>query len=586
LPIVSLFRIAPCYPRFEGSPRDLRGRWHHCAVDLDTGEALRRGQEALQAGDWEGARGSFEEALEGPPSPEAWAGRGRARWWLREVDGAILDIEQAYAGFRSQGDAARAAREALWLSREYGAVHGNAAAANGWLARAEGLLRDRSPGPEHGWLALVRAERANTLGDMRRHAEEALQLGRDLGKGDLETAALARLGYAEVAAGDVETGTTKLDEAMAAATGGDVVDLETIGDITCVAVGAFELAADWGRIGQWGQVVDAWVRAHDDVTVLAFCSTCCAEVFVASADWERAEGMLTEAHRALQSAGHRSRCVHPAAKLAELRVMEGRLEEAEALLADHEHLPEAAHALASLHVARGDTALAAALVHRRLNAVGEESVLAAPFLELLVEVQLDQGDLAGAADTVGRLAGVADRSAIPRIRAAADLARGRMGAAAGDPEAVGHLEWALSRFANLAMPLQAARARLGLARALRSEAEVAIREARRAQAELERLGAVREADAAAALLRDLGVAGRTGPKGLGLLTRREVEVVRLLGEGLTNAEIAARLYISTKTVGHHVSNVLAKLGASTRGEAGAWAIRNLSLAPAQERTPK
>lgn len=102
--------------------------------------------------------------------------------------------------------------------------------------------------------------------------------------------------------------------------------------------------------------------------------------------------------------------------------------------------------------------------------------------------------------------------------------------------------------------------------------------------ELERLGAPREADEAAALLRRLGVRGRTGPKDRGLLTRRELEVLRLLAEGLTNAEIAARLYISTKTAGHHVSNVLAKLGARTRGEAAAWALRNLDDLPSRDRS--
>ena len=48
-----------------------------------------------------------------------------------------------------------------------------------------------------------------------------------------------------------------------------------------------------------------------------------------------------------------------------------------------------------------------------------------------------------------------------------------------------------------------------------------------------------------------------------------------MAEGLKNAEVAARLHLSTKTVGHHVSNVLAKLGVKSRGEAAAWALRHL-----------
>jgi DNA-binding CsgD family transcriptional regulator len=65
------------------------------------------------------------------------------------------------------------------------------------------------------------------------------------------------------------------------------------------------------------------------------------------------------------------------------------------------------------------------------------------------------------------------------------------------------------------------------------------------------------------------VRGQTGPKGLGVLTKREREVLDLVAAGLTNAEIAQRLFISTKTAGNHVSNVLMKLGVHTRTEAAA-----------------
>jgi DNA-binding CsgD family transcriptional regulator len=57
------------------------------------------------------------------------------------------------------------------------------------------------------------------------------------------------------------------------------------------------------------------------------------------------------------------------------------------------------------------------------------------------------------------------------------------------------------------------------------------------------------------------------------LTPREREVVALLAEGLSNAELAARLYISPKTAAVHVSNILAKLGMSSRAEIAAFAAR-------------
>ncbi|HEX5520257.1 MAG TPA: response regulator transcription factor, partial [Longimicrobiaceae bacterium] len=98
-------------------------------------------------------------------------------------------------------------------------------------------------------------------------------------------------------------------------------------------------------------------------------------------------------------------------------------------------------------------------------------------------------------------------------------------------------------------------------------------ELRAALADFERLGARPAAQRAAQRLRELGVrriprgprpSTRTHPAGL---TRREAEIVQLLAEGLRNQEIATRLFLSPKTVDHHVSRVLAKLDVPSRGAA-------------------
>ncbi|MDP8928294.1 MAG: helix-turn-helix transcriptional regulator, partial [Actinomycetota bacterium] len=101
-------------------------------------------------------------------------------------------------------------------------------------------------------------------------------------------------------------------------------------------------------------------------------------------------------------------------------------------------------------------------------------------------------------------------------------------------------------------------ARLELARLLAQERpEVAGAQARAALAGFQHMGVARDADAAAGLLRQLGErGGRSWPRNVGPLTERQAQVLALLAEGLTNAEIAERLYISPRTAEHHVSNIL------------------------------
>jgi DNA-binding NarL/FixJ family response regulator len=86
------------------------------------------------------------------------------------------------------------------------------------------------------------------------------------------------------------------------------------------------------------------------------------------------------------------------------------------------------------------------------------------------------------------------------------------------------------------------------------------------------LGADAEAERAAALLRELESVGET--LDLAGLSRREVEVLRLVAQGLSNQEIAARLVLSKHTVHRHISNILTKLDLPSRAAAAIYAARH------------
>ena len=144
-----------------------------------------------------------------------------------------------------------------------------------------------------------------------------------------------------------------------------------------------------------------------------------------------------------------------------------------------------------------------------------------------------------------------------------------------DEAAHAAFEKASSLFDELGMAFDAAITRLEWARALiATDREIAGEDARWALSTFERLGARPHADRAAALLRELGGGSRPRPHVAGVLTRRENEVLDLLSHGLSNLEIAGRLFISPKTVEHHVGRILSKLGLRNRAEAVAWALRH------------
>lgn len=537
---------------------------------------LRDGRAALVAGDWEQARDAFEGVVTVSDDPESLDGLGRALWWLRKPREAVVYRERAYAGFRRDGDLARAARIALWLSREYALVWGNTAAANGWLARAERLLETVAPGSERGWLELARSERAGDPATSVEHARAALEVAAVQGDSDLELYALAQLGIAEVSSGNVDEGLLRLDEAMAAVTSGEQSSLETFADVCCSLLTACELAGDTDRPAQWTDVLESFARTYDHQPLLAFCRTCCASVHVASGRVDEAEEELEAALRDLTDAGQRARCVHPAARLAEMRVMQGRFDEAEELLRGFEDDPTVTEAAVTLRLARGEASAAARLLDERLDLVGHESLLAAPLLARLVEAHLAEGCLEDARVAASELERIAEAAERDRVVAAAQLARGRIAAAEHAPEAESLIREALNRYASLGLRLDTARARLELTRVLAVTDRAAAADlARRAFSELESLGALREANEAAALMRKVGVKAPSGPRSAELLTRREVEVLRLLGEGNTNVEIGKRLFISPKTVEHHVGRIYRKLDVHSRSQAATYAARHL-----------
>ncbi len=534
-------------------------------------ELLRLGREALATADWERASGFFEQAAEFGETAEILDGLGEALQFGGEHARAIDVKERAFAEYERQGLRAEAAELARWLAFLHVSVHGNVPAANGWMARAESVLEGVEESAAHGWLMLDRAPWTSDTSEREKSATAAIAIARRYGDRDLEFDAMALLGEAYVAAGRVTEGMVLLDQAMAAVASREVVGVGPAGEIYCRLLSACERATDVRRAEQWLAAATRFEAWGDFVPPT--CRTHYGGILIALGRWEEAERELLTAIRIFET-GYWASQLFALLRLADLRVRQGRFEEAERLLAGIDWHASAKRSLARIALARGDLALAGDLARLCLESTPPGDPDCAPGLALLVEVALARGDLAAAEETLDQLTALAGERNDDRTRAVAKLIEGRVRAAGGDQQARADFQAALELFSALGLALEAAQARVALARALASHAPAAaVEEARRALDTFERLGAPRDADAAAAVLRELGGPARAFPKGHGPLTKRETEVLSLLAEGCSNADIAQRLYISRRTAEHHVARILSKLGLRNRAEVAAYALR-------------
>jgi DNA-binding NarL/FixJ family response regulator len=545
------------------------------------------GRAALDRGEWVSARAAFEASLAEAETAEALLGLSDALWWLGETEGAVRCAERAYAAFRRRADLVSAALAAISLYFHCRVSLGNVAAAHGWLGRAARLVEEAELAPLAGWVILMRAHDSGDPVQSEQWAREARELALRFDDVDLELCAISQLGVSLVEMGRVDEGGSLLDEAMVASLGGECHDLKTVVYTSCNMISACGRVAELERATQWIRASDDFARRYGSPHLHTTCRTYYGAILVATGQWSEAEHELATA---LESGRTAERALYgeALARFAELRLAQGRLEEAEQLLLGFEDHHATAYAHAALLLARGDAAAAEAVLRRRLRdvdgpkrpgpyPVGASARLEeAAMLELLTCAGLERGLLDDARATADRLAGLDERIGCEAITAVAARTAGRVLAASGAAEdATQAFERALGLFARLGLPFEAAQTHLLLARTAPDD-ETATHEARAALSGFEQLGAEHAADSAAAFLRERGVrVARRGPREAGTLTRREREVLALLAEGLTNRELAARLFLTPKTVEHHVRNVLRKLGLRSRTEAAAYAVRHL-----------
>lgn len=541
----------------------------------------RAGWHALGEGDWEGARRLFLEALAREETPEALEGLGWAGYFLDDADLTIQSRERAYRGYRDRGDDASAGRVASWLAADAVEFRGEPAVANGWLQRAHSLLDALPAGPDHGWLALQEAAMIvdGDTAAARRLARWAVELGRRFQVAELEAVGLGIEGQAMVSDGELDEGMRRLDEATAIALAGEAESLICVGWAGCYVIAACEQVRDYERAGQWSQRIEEFCRRYGIGILLGVCKAKYAAVLAWKGRWGEAEEELTAATESL-AASRPGLTREALVRLAELRMWQGRTDEAADLFDQCVGSRRALLGKAEIALADDRAEEASELADRFLRRTEQGRMERTMGLEVAVRTRLRLGEHDRALQALEEYRALADRVGTGPLQASALTLEGLFAAAHDEHDRARRcFEDALDLLAEGDAPYEASRVRLELAATLLAlgRTELARREAKAAMTVFRELGASGELSRAEELL--AGVGGRSeersesyGP--LERLSKREREVLALVADGLTNGEIAERLYVSEHTVHRHVANILRKLAVPSRTAAASLAGRH------------
>lgn len=528
--------------------------------------------DALARTDWQAAHDAASIPLPGADArleAERLDVVAEAAWWLGRLDDCIAAREAAYARFEEVADRRRAGECAVWLY-EHHLFGARPAMAGAWLRRARRALEADRESAAYGALVLREAEQAHGAGELDRAlagAREAVVLGRRLRSPDLEAEALQTEGRLCIDLGNPAEGLALLDEAMLLAVEGRLRPYST-GKVYCSLISACESLGDLRRATEWSEATARWAERHPMAVFPGLCRVHLASSLRSRGRWDEAEAQARRACSELAllnvanaAAGH--------AEIGEIRRRLGDLAGAEHAFAEAERLGgQPQPGLALVRLAQGNVDAARAIIRRALDEVTWDRLARARLLPAAAQIAIAAGDLDEAGAAVGELHSIAEDFASPTLVAAALTARGRLELASDDRSACATLRRASDRWVELGVPHEAATARMLQGSACRKAGDDDGASAAFAAARdrFEELGAALD-------LRHLrDVATTAAPDLPGGLTEREVEVLRLVAEGLTNKQIAQRLSLSEKTVSRHLSNIFTKIDVTSRAAATAFAF--------------
>jgi DNA-binding CsgD family transcriptional regulator len=343
------------------------------------------------------------------------------------------------------------------------------------------------------------------------------------------------------------------------------------GLIYCSVIEACQHVYALGRAREWTAALSQWCEQQPDV--VAFTGTCLvrrAEILQLHGAWPDA---MTEACRACERSERANRTPPGPAfyQRAEIHRLRGEFAAAEEAYRTASRLGcDPQPGLALLRMAQGRTAGACAAIRRVVSATAEP-LHRARLLPAYIEIMLAEDDVQDAHTACSELEKLAATFDTDALRALAAQSRGAVALARGEAgAALGPLRRAFETWQRVEAPYAVAcvRTLIGLACRSLGDEETGGLELAAARSGFELLGAAPD------LARlDAVQAGVTPPRPP-RLTKRQLQVLRLIAAGKTNKTIAVELSLSERTIDRHVSNILTKLAVPSRAAATAYAYQH------------
>lgn len=452
---------------------------------------------------------------------------------------------------------------------------GDKARSSGWFARIGRLMEDcKDDCVEKGLLFIPVALQVMYGGNPHKAYkifQQAAQRGDKFNDPDLKTLSRLGSGQALIRQEKINQGLSMLDEAMVAVESDDVSPV-VLGIVYCAVIEECQRIFDLRRAQEWTNALSRWCASQPDI--VPFRGQCLirrSQIMQYHGEWPEALDEMQRACHILTRPPGEPAAGEAYYQLAELYRLMGEYNQAEKCYMEaNKYGKKPQPGFSRLRWAQKQPDAARLSIQNALDET-KSPVFRVTILPAYIEIIIACGFREEAQPAVEELSALADKFNTPYIQAISAYSHGLLHISQEDAaSALKVLGKANQLWIELDIPYETARTRflMGIAYRLAGDEDSATLELTAARWIFKKLNAIPDLNRANSLLK------QSNSDNIHNLTKRELEVLRLVAAGDTNKSIASQLFISERTVERHLSNIFNKLNVNSRTAASSFALQH------------